>query len=866
MENRKYLILFVLILTLISPACAYGYGYETHGYLTQETVDFYLSRSGSSLQNYLIPYLVDGARREDDSPRWFNHFFDPVYNRGFSYDERIDPLLNVGNYPSSKQWAQTSAEQNKAVYKVGSIIASILNSFQQKRLSLTTESDFTWNIALDYWAQGDKERAMFALGHVLHLIQDASVPDHTRNDAHHDGSPYEQWTGKFVLESPDFGLKQRLQNKNVVVFSDLNTHFNTIANYSNNNFYSKSTIGIQSGYQNPQSSGVSLINGQVFGMHDFLDGTHPIFFYQKYNGSIVLSQSNLISLEDPFDIVLSDYWSRLSTKSIQHGAGVLDLFLQEANKREVSYQNQLPWYERTLQWVNNQANSLLGIVGQLGIFYESGSPVPFPIIESPEPTNPIPTRIQPVIYPSVSPSPVVSPRVLGAQGIGPGNNGPLFAQIESSPIPSPGPDQTPPFEPLLSPTPSEIPSPTPEPTLVPTPEPTPEPSPTPESTPTPVPSPTPQPIPKILDARWGVDPESPTGYSVEFLYQDIGLIDVATQYYMGRYYLLFYLNHFQEYSYGFNTNLWQDMFLASVHNEALVRFKYPICEWGDDQVRDNFQVRASGTYNYCGNDFWAHRWVYRANELPHVNNPGAGIWVLKLPIYSVPKPLEDLTGGDYITASLYSADYDGWHWTGNFAQMDNRQWYFENTYRSIMPTSAPTPTPTPLPTPSHSVVINEIAWMGTQASAYDEWIELYNGTQQDIDLTNWQLRSQSGEPDITLSGTIGANGYYLLERTDDTTISDIGADLIYTGALNNTCETLELVNGGGNIVDTIGCSDSAWYAGDNTIKTTMERVQWEGEGDSALNWQTNNGTTINGLDSISNPVQGTPKATNSISL
>jgi len=39
-------------------------------------------------------------------------------------------------------------------------------------------------------------------------------------------------------------------------------------------------------------------------------------------------------------------------------------------------------------------------------------------------------------------------------------------------------------------------------------------------------------------------------------------------------------------------------------------------------------------------------------------------------------------------------------------------------------------------------------------------------------------------------GFITAHGFYLLERTDDTTVSDIGADQIYTGGLNNNGETL----------------------------------------------------------------------------
>ena len=40
-----------------------------------------------------------------------------------------------------------------------------------------------------------------------------------------------------------------------------------------------------------------------------------------------------------------------------------------------------------------------------------------------------------------------------------------------------------------------------------------------------------------------------------------------------------------------------------------------------------------------------------------------------------------------------------------------------------------------------NVVINEIAWMGSAASASDEWIELKNTTNESINLSGWTLQS-----------------------------------------------------------------------------------------------------------------------------
>jgi len=102
------------------------------------------------------------------------------------------------------------------------------------------------------------------------------------------------------------------------------------------------------------------------------------------------------------------------------------------------------------------------------------------------------------------------------------------------------------------------------------------------------------------------------------------------------------------------------------------------------------------------------------------------------------------------------------------------------------------------------VVINEVAWMGTAAGYANEWIELYNATDQAIDLTDWSIVAADGTPNISLSGVISAHAYFLLERLDDFTVSDIPADLIYTGAMENSpnAESMILYDDTGQVVDT----------------------------------------------------------------
>ena len=161
-----------------------------------------------------------------------------------------------------------------------------------------------------------------------------------------------------------------------------------------------------------------------------------------------------------------------------------------------------------------------------------------------------------------------------------------------------------------------------------------------------------------------------------------------------------------------------------------------------------------------------------------------------------------------------------------------------------------------------SVVINELAWAGTTANANAEWIELYNGSAASISLANWTLSAADGTPSITLSGTIAAGGYFVLERTADTSIADVAAGQIYTGALSNTGEQLTLRNASGTAMDTANADGGGWPAGSATGYFSMERINPFAE-DADSNWVANNGTTRNGTDSGGNSVNGTPGAANS---
>jgi len=163
------------------------------------------------------------------------------------------------------------------------------------------------------------------------------------------------------------------------------------------------------------------------------------------------------------------------------------------------------------------------------------------------------------------------------------------------------------------------------------------------------------------------------------------------------------------------------------------------------------------------------------------------------------------------------------------------------------------------------VVINEVAWGGHAGYTADEWIELYNNTDQPICLEGWRLCAADGPPDLALSGCIPPHGAYLIERSDDQTVSDVPAD--WSGSfgtgLSNGGETLLLEDDRGVTIDTANGGGGAWPAGSAVpAYCSMERVD-PTVPDSDANWTSNDGVTRNGLDAGGNPINGTPKAPNS---
>lgn len=147
-----------------------------------------------------------------------------------------------------------------------------------------------------------------------------------------------------------------------------------------------------------------------------------------------------------------------------------------------------------------------------------------------------------------------------------------------------------------------------------------------------------------------------------------------------------------------------------------------------------------------------------------------------------------------------------------------------------------------------SVIISEVAWGGT-----NEWIELYNTTDNPINITGWSLNDGAN---ISLSGTIPAKGFYLVEDNELNVLPL--ADRINSITLTDTGETVTLLDNTMPIpvvIDTanVGCT-GCWYAGSGSPDfMTMQRVGTTPDGPAA--WISGNRTPRNSRIDIALDIQ-----------
>ncbi len=299
-------------------------------------------------------WVQAGGLYEDRPPfampysRSFNHFHDPLSNVGY-----------LGLWNSSVIWGQ---------------------------LPRTTQSQggwYSWHDARSYFYQAltrksnrEKEeqwaKTFRALGQLMHLVQDASVPSHARNDGHPSGFDYEYWLKKHPeflrhFTSPvSFDRSVLFSETNrpgmypITPLFDTNTYngFNPLATlsptvglteFTNANFFSEDTIF--RGYPHPavedttygdinwanpeMTDAEDRIKDNVIYIRDKKNGYRlAAMGYFSYDVKRKLSSGEQVDKGYEFlplvlyDDIYRDYASHLIPRAVGYSADLLDYFFR----------------------------------------------------------------------------------------------------------------------------------------------------------------------------------------------------------------------------------------------------------------------------------------------------------------------------------------------------------------------------------------------------------------------------------------------------------------------------------------------------------------------------------------------------------
>ncbi len=228
--------------------------------------------------------MIQGSIEEDEPViRCRNHFYNPETGQGLT-DGKYKYLLTV----PAPRWANSSRLQSR-IWELG---------------------DYTWQQAVYNYQQGNYKEAFISLGHVLHLLQDMGVPAHVRNDAHELGDPFEEWVSenshKIGIDTTEVKEYSCSGNKQC---------FQGLSSYVHDNFFSKDTIR--------RREDINLR-----GHYLYLKGVKLAYYDEETNKVSIGNKAS-------HNAIHQSYWNHLSPKVVGYGTGLINLFFQKANGKEI---------------------------------------------------------------------------------------------------------------------------------------------------------------------------------------------------------------------------------------------------------------------------------------------------------------------------------------------------------------------------------------------------------------------------------------------------------------------------------------------------------------------------------------------------
>ena len=174
---------------------------------------------------------------------------------------------------------------------------------------------------------------------------------------------------------------------------------------------------------------------------------------------------------------------------------------------------------------------------------------------------------------------------------------------------------------------------------------------------------------------------------------------------------------------------------------------------------------------------------------------------------------------------------------------------------------------------SYNIVVNEFFFRAASGTSVPDYIELYNASDNDVDLSGWMINDEDG---VISNGTIPAWGYFLLSKDDPFFNAD--ADELFVGEdienstvidfnLSTSSGTISLLDADGNEVDYLHYSvGSGWPVGNTYRGHSVELLDWASDNSNSASWYSSNGISdiLYGEDGSDEDLMnfGTPNAEN----
>ena len=740
---------------------------------------------------------------------------DPLYRCLFHF---YDPIYEKGLYGniSAKDWAEATKIQAIFDLKYMALLANVSQDL------FASETDFSFDRTVFEYVHGDKLRGLESLGHILHLIEDTAVPPHTRADAHPLGSPYEEYAKRWTKESIDIADDLVLQDEKIVIYDYLSDYFYNLALFSNQNFFSEDTIFTKR-YSEPviDYEKVEILS----------DGLEHKFSFNKIGSRLIEIQEvdnfsflrgnqiteQVFIFNDIDNLIFTDYWNALSKQAVLYGAGVVKLFfdkVEEEKRTGVLYKKNQSWYKKIIRNIGYGINNIIDFILE------------------------VISRFRKTLV-EINPQDMVAD--IGSGGDG----GDFVAEVV-------GESQ------------------------------------------------------QLQPQNHPEDPDSPELKRLAMILKEAermiarlekGIDDLEKQA-VG----------------GINMDSGEigvllpdsSTFVVEIETEKKI-VNSPVVNWGGGSASAPTSVSpvpilttsstttTTATTTPTTTATTTPAITLTTTTPPILINPPVIIspdnfsqFATTTIDFSGTASSTQIISSDFSSATttvnqddtwvLTLADFEQGTTTINFYASDNQENISSSTLISVGVNTATTTTETSA-IDTMPVVINEIAWKGTSSSlSTDEWIELYNRSDVDVDLNDWILYSEDLAPVLVFSDAgdqiIEAGSYYLIERsTDDNTISDIPAD--FAVAFSGWTTSTGLGNDGEHLVLAYKKPNQAtttvdeapfgggWPTQDGYL--TLERRNPAQSGTDTNNWAlvSNDPDSWNGLDANREAIKGTPKQENS---